>query len=60
LVLFSAFRFGAAVWREINIGAAPPNPEVRRLPRPLLIAVTPLLGVVSIAALIGIWFGQTW
>ncbi len=59
LVLFSAFCFGAAVWREIDTGAGSPQPEVRRLPRLLLIAVNLLLGLVSIAALIGIWFGQT-
>ena len=59
LVLFSAFCFGAAVWREIDTGAAPPHPEVRRIPRSLLIAVNVLLGSVSLAALIGVWFGQT-
>ena len=59
LVLFSAFCFGAAVWREIDTGAGPPHPEVRRVPRPLLIAVNLLLGLVSMAALVGIWFGQT-
>ncbi|RYB04996.1 YidH family protein [Lichenibacterium ramalinae] len=59
LVLFSAFCFGAAVWREIDTGAIDPHPEVRRLPRVLLIAVNVLLGAVSIAALVGIWFGQS-
>ena len=59
LVLFSAFCFGAAVWREIDTGAGPPQPEVRRLPRALLIAVNVLLGLVSLSALLGIWFGQT-
>ena len=59
LVLFSAFCFAAAVWREIGTGAGPPHPEVRRLPRALLIAVNLLLGLVSLAALIGIWFGQS-
>ena len=59
LVLFSAFCFGAAVWREIDTGAGPPHPEVRRFPRLLLVAVNLLLGLVSIAALIGIWFGRT-
>jgi putative membrane protein len=59
LVLFSAFCFAAAVWREIDTGAAPPRPEVRRIPRALLIAVNVLLGLVSLSALLGIWFGQT-
>ena len=59
LVLFSAFCFGAAVWREIDTGAGPPDPDVRRLPRILLVTVNLLLGLVSFAALIGIWFGQS-
>ena len=59
LVLFSVFCFGAAVWREIDTGATSPHPEVRRLPRSLLIAVNLSLGMVSMAALIGIWFGET-
>ena len=58
LVLFSAFCFAAAVWREIDTGAGPPHPDVRRLPRALLIAVNILLGLVSLAALVGIWFGE--
>jgi putative membrane protein len=59
LVLFSVFCFSAAVWREIDTGAGPPHPEVRRLPRSLLIVVNLLLALVSLSALIGIWFGQT-
>ena len=59
LVVFSVFCFGAAVWREIDTGAGPPRPEVRRLPRALLIAVNLLLGLVSLSALIGIWFGES-
>lgn len=58
LVLFSAFCFAAAVWREIDTGVSPPRSGVRRLPRSLLIAVNLLLGLVSLSALVGIWFGQ--
>ncbi len=58
LVLFSAFCFAAAVWREIDTGVTPAQSEVRRLPRSLLIAVNILLGLVSLSALFGIWFGQ--
>lgn len=58
LVLFSVFCFAAAVWREIDTGVSPPQSEVRRLPRVLLIAVNLLLGLVSLSALVGIWFGQ--
>jgi putative membrane protein len=59
LVLFSIFCFGAAVWREIDTGDSPPNPDVRALPRHLLVAVNGFLAIVSVFALIGIWFGRT-
>jgi hypothetical protein len=32
LVFFSAFCFGAAVWRELFPGPPPPRPDVRQLP----------------------------
>src|SRR3954468_673725 len=32
LVLFSAFAFAAAVWRELCPGPPPPQPDVRRIP----------------------------
>ncbi len=59
LVLFSVFCFGAAVWREVDSGEAPPHPDVRHLPRPLLVAVNTLLALVSLFALAGIWLGRT-
>lgn len=59
LVLFSAFCFGAAVWRQLNPGAPPPEGDTKRLPEPLLIAVNGFLIVVALAAMVGIWFGQT-
>ncbi|HEY0421671.1 MAG TPA: DUF202 domain-containing protein, partial [Acetobacteraceae bacterium] len=37
LVLFAAFCFGAAVWRELWAGAPPPKPDVRRIPRAALL-----------------------
>jgi hypothetical protein len=49
LVLFSAFCFGAAVWREIDTAAGPPHSEIWRLPRLLLIVVNLRLGLVSIS-----------
>lgn len=57
LILFSAFCFFAAVWREFAPVKGPPDPEVGRLPRVLLIAVNGFLGLVAVAALIGVWFG---
>jgi putative membrane protein len=59
LVLFSIFCFAAAVWREFDTGAEPPQPQVRRLPRSLLIVVNAVLALVAIFALAGIWFGHT-
>ena len=55
LILFSAFCFVAAVWRELRPGAPPPVPDIRRLPRPLLIAVNGFLMLVALAALVGVW-----
>ena len=59
LVLFSAFCFAAAVWRELFPGPPPPRPDVRRLPPPLLIAMNGFLVLVSLAALAGIWIART-
>jgi putative membrane protein len=59
LVLFSAFCFAVAVWREISPGAPPPQPGVRRIPPWLLMAVNGFLVLVALAALLGIWFGDT-
>jgi putative membrane protein len=59
LVLFSAFCFAAAVWRQMDPGVPPPRPDVRRIPPHLLLAVNGFLALVSLAALLGIWFGKT-
>src|SRR6185436_12071549 len=55
LIAFSVFCFGAAIWRHLNPGPAPPLPYVGRIPGPVLIAINGFLALVSIAALIGIW-----
>ena len=55
LVLFSAFCFLAAVWRELRPGARPPRPDTQRMPPVLLIAINGFLSFVSLAALVGIW-----
>jgi putative membrane protein len=59
LVLFSAFCFIAAVWRQLNPGPPPPQPDTPRIHPAILIAVNGFLALVSIAALFGIWFGRT-
>ena len=58
LVLFSAFCFGAAVWRNLDPGPPPPVPDVKRLPPALLMVVNGFLILVALAALLGIWFGH--
>jgi putative membrane protein len=59
LVLFSAFAFGAAVWRQVFSGAPPPHPDTPRIPPALLISVNAFLVLVALSALVSIWFGQT-
>ena len=58
LVLFSVFCFAAAVWRNLDPGPPPPVPDAKRIHPALLILVNTCLALVSIAALIGIWFGH--
>ncbi|MGO4387739.1 YidH family protein [Microvirga sp. 2YAF29] len=58
LVLFSAFCFAAAVWRQIFTGAQPPHPDVRQLAPAMLVLFNGFLALVSLAALFGLWFGK--
>jgi putative membrane protein len=59
LVLFSAFCFVAAVWRQLRSGAAPPRPDVHRIPLALLGSINGFLVLVDLFAIIGIWIGRT-
>ena len=59
LVLFSVFCFGAAVWRQVSPGVPPPRPDLKRIPPVVLMAVNGFLALVSLAALLSVWFGQT-
>src|SRR5437763_9789992 len=59
LVLFSAFCFGAAVWRHLEPGVPPPRVDVSRIPAWVLVAVNGFLALVALAALVGIWLGWT-
>ena len=58
LVLFSVFCFAAAVWRHLYPGPPPPVPDAKRMHPALLIMINGFLALVSIACLIGIWFGR--
>jgi putative membrane protein len=55
LVLFSAFCFTAAVWRELAFGVPPPPADIQRLPIALLLTINGFLLLISLAALVGIW-----
>jgi putative membrane protein len=57
LILFSAFCYAAAVWRNLY-RADPPVPGARQLHPVLLTAVNGFLILVSFAALIGLWLGH--
>ena len=60
LVLFSGFCFAVAVWRDLRPGPdAPQRSDVWRLPRALLVVVNGGLLLVSLGALMGVWFGRT-
>jgi putative membrane protein len=57
LVLLSAFSFVAGVWRQVlQPGSLPPEGDTKRIHPAILITVNAALVVVSISALIGIWF----
>jgi putative membrane protein len=55
LVLFAAFCLVAAVWRELHGVPRDPDPDIKPVPRALLVPLNFLLLLVAIAALIGIW-----
>ncbi len=59
LVLFSAFCFAAAVWRQLFTGSQPPQPDVQRIPPFLMVAFNGFLALVALAALFSLWFGRT-
>ena len=56
LIAFSIFCFGAAIWRHLNPGPPPPTPQLDPIPPAVLIGMNGFLALVSLAALIGIWF----
>ncbi|MGC1741419.1 MAG: hypothetical protein WA754_02480 [Pseudolabrys sp.] len=51
-----AFR---SVWRHFYPGPPPPVPDAARIHPALLILTNAFLSVVSIAALVGIWFAAS-
>ena len=59
LILFSAFCFGAAVWRQLFGHPPRPKPDVSRMNPIVLALVNGFLGLVALTALFTIWFGKT-
>ena len=55
LVLFAAFCLVAAVWRELHGIPSDPSPDIKPVPRSLLVPLNFLLLLVALAALVGIW-----
>jgi putative membrane protein len=55
LVMFAGFCLVAAVWRELRGFPATPTPDIRPIPRALLVPINFFLLLVAVAALIGIW-----
>jgi putative membrane protein len=55
LVAFAAFCLVAAVWRELQGTPSTPRPDIKPLPRALLVPMNFLLLLVALAALVGIW-----
>jgi putative membrane protein len=55
LILVAAFCLVAAVWRELTGVPRQPSPDLKPVPRGLLIFVNFLLLLVALAALVGIW-----
>ena len=55
LVVFAGFCLVAAVWRELHGMSSSTHPDIRPLPRALLMPINALLLLVAVAALVGIW-----
>src|SRR5579875_2197551 len=55
LVLFAAFCFFAAVWRQMREAVPPPRPDLKPVPRVLLVAINGFLLLVTLAVLVGLW-----
>jgi putative membrane protein len=55
LITFAGFCLIAAVWRELQGIPPTPQPDIRPIPRALLIPMNFLLLLVAVAALVGIW-----
>lgn len=55
LIIFAGFCLVAAVWRELQGVPRDPNPDIKPVPRALLVPMNLFLLLVALAALVGIW-----
>ena len=55
LVTFAGFCLVAAVWRELQGVPPTPQPDIKPIPRAMLVPMNLLLLLVAVAALVGIW-----
>jgi putative membrane protein len=55
LITFAGFCLIAAVWRELRGVPPTPRPDIKPLPRAVLVPMNFLLLLVALAALVGIW-----
>lgn len=58
LVIFAGFCLVAAVWRELHGVSNVTRPDIRPLPKALLVPINGFLLLVVLVALIGIWVGH--
>jgi putative membrane protein len=59
LIVFSAFCFAAAVWREVMRVANPTAPDAHRIPGWILVSLNGFLILVDILAVFGVWLART-
>jgi putative membrane protein len=55
LILFAGFCLLAAIWRELQRVPPTPHPDIKPIPRAVLVPMNLLLLLVAAAALVGIW-----
>lgn len=55
LIIFAGFCLVAAIWRELHGIPRDPGPDMKPVPRGLLIAMNVFMLLVALAALVGIW-----
>ena len=55
LIVFAGFCLIAAIWRELSGMPKAPGPDMKPIPRSLLVPMNFSLLLVALAALVGIW-----